>query len=344
MAIFKPAQHPALLKKTSAGEVRGVLVYGSDPGGVSELSRRLVRHVVGNDDDPMSVVVLDEETCREDPARLVDEAQAMSMFGGRRAIRVRGAGEHFAKAMETVLERPAGDAVIIAEAGQLKTSSGLRKLFEKSPELAAAPVYEDSARDIQQIIRETLEKEGLRIAPDAMAALSELLGGDRAASRGELEKLALYCMGRKQVTLEDVRAICGDVSGHAMGDMLDTFFSGDAVTGARLFASLLAEGTSPAAILAAASAHVARLKPLALLVAAGDPPAQVVKAARPPIFFRRQPAWIRQLSIWTPEALETADAGLLEATASTRSMPTLEAEIAERCLLSLSVRAARASR
>ncbi len=344
MAVFKPAQHAALLKTVSAGDLRAVLIYGSDPGGVSELSRKVVRSVIGENDDPMSVVVLDEETCREDPARLVDEAQAMSMFGGRRAIRVRGAGEHFAKAMETVLERPAGDAVIIAEAGQLKTSSGLRKLFEKHPELAAAPVYEDSVRDIQQIIRETLEREGLRIAPDAMAALSELLGADRAASRGELEKLALYCMGREQVTLEDVRAICGDVSGHAMGDMLDAFFTGNAAAGARLFASLLAEGTPPAAILAAASAHVARLKPLALLVAAGDPPAQVVKAARPPIFFRRQPAWIRQLSVWTPEALETADAGLLEATAGTRSMPALEAEIAERCLLSLAVRAARAGR
>ncbi len=344
MTVFKPTRHVDLLKKVAAGDLRAVLVHGSDPGGVSELSRRLVHCVIGDADDSMSVVVLDEETCKEDPARLVDEAQAMSMFGGRRAIRVRGAGEHFARAMEAVLERPAGDAVIIAEAGQLKTSSKLRKLFEKRPELAAAPVYEDSARDIQQIIRETLQKEGLRIAPDAMAALAELLGADRAASRGELEKLALYCMGREQVTLEDVRAVCGDVSGHAMGDMLDAFFSGNAKAGARLFASLLAEGTPAAAMLAAASAHVARLKPLALLVAAGDTPAQVVKAARPPIFFRRQPAWIRQLSVWTPEALETADTGLLEATAATRSMPALEAEIAERCLLSLAVRAARAGR
>ncbi len=345
MAVFKPARHAALLKEVASGRLRAVLVYGSDPGGVSELSRRLVRGVVGDGDDPMSIVVLDEETCKEDPARLVDEAQAMSMFGGRRAIRVRGAGEHFARAMKSVLERPAGDAVIIAEAGQLKTSSGLRKLFEKEPALAAAPVYEDSARDIQQIIRETLEKEELRIAPDAMAALCELLGADRAASRGELEKLALYCMGRGEVTLEDVRAVCGDVSAHAMGDMLDAFFTGNAATGVRLFASLVAEGTPPAAILAAASAHVARLKPLALLVASGDTPGQVVvKAARPQIFFRRQPAWIRQLSIWSPAALERADEGLLEATAATRVNPALESEIAERCLLSLSIRAARTGR
>jgi len=159
MAVFKPPRHADLLKKVAAGDLRAVLVHGSDPGGVSELSRRLVRCVIGDADDPMSVVVLDEETCKED--------------------------------------------------------------------------HEDSARDIQQIIRETLQKEGLRIAPDAMAALAELLGADRAASRGELEKLALYCMGREQVTLEDVRAVCGDVSGHAMGDMLDAFFSGNAKAGAR---------------------------------------------------------------------------------------------------------------
>ena len=344
MALIKPSAHRAFFDDVKQGKVRAALVYGGDVGGVTELARRIIHLATGGSDDPLSLTVLDEEILREDPARLADEAQSVSMFGGRCAIRVRAAGEAFARAMRNVLAAPPGGNMIIAEAGALKASSALRKMFEKEKGLAALPVYEDSARDIGQIVRETLRKDGLDIAPDALEALVSMLGADRAASRGELEKLALYCLGRQRVSLEDVQAICGDVSAHAMNDMIDAFFTGDARRGAALFSALLDSGTVPAGILASASHHVGALKALAVRVAAGDAPQQVVRAARPPVFFKRHPAMIRQLNLWPLPALERADASLYEATEQSRLKPDLAAQIAERCLLSLGLRAARAAR
>ena len=344
MSVFKPADHDRLIGQVGQGALRGVLIYGADSGGVGELSKRLINAVTGGSGDPLSITTLDDDICRSDPARLADEAQSVSMFGGRTAIRVRAAGEAFAKAMENVLSSPPGDAVIIAEAGPLKPASKLRKLFEKSKELACAPIYEDTAQDIGKVIRETLSGHGLSIAPDAMSALSALLGADRAASRGELEKLALYCMGQDRVTLEDVEAICGDVSAHAMDAMLDAFFTGDVAGGTRLLAALLEEGVTPARILSAASGHVAMLTTLSLAVAAGGVPAQVVKSARPPVFFKRHNAVARQLVLWPVQDLEEAAEKLFTATAETRVLATIEAQIAERCLMSLGLRAARAAR
>ena len=344
MAIYKAQEAPALEGKVREGALRGVLVHGNDPGGVAELSARLVRAAVGGEDDPLSIVVMDEETCREDPARLTDEVQAISMFGSRRVVRVRGAGEAFFKAMENALQHPPAETVVIAEAGSLKPASKLRKLFEKHGELAAVAIYEDDARDIRRIVTETLAAHGLSASAEAQGLLCELLGADRGASRAELEKLALYCHGAKRVEAEDVRAICGDVSAHAMNDMIDAFFLGDAARGCGLFASLMAEGVAPAGVLAAASSHVARLRQLALQVAAGEAPAQVVRQARPPIFFRRRQAMTRQLGLWAPPALAEIDESLFEATAQSRANPGLDAQIAERCLLSLAVRARRAAR
>jgi len=344
MAAIKPAGHRAFFNDVKQGKVRAALVYGGDVGGVAELAKKLIHLATGGSDDPLSLTVLDEEILREDPARLADEAQSVSMFGGRCAIRVRAAGEAFARAMRNALSAPPGANMIIAEAGPLKASSALRKLFEKEKGLAALPVYEDSARDIGQIVRETLRKDGLDITPDALEALSAMLGADRAASRGELEKLALYCLGRKTVTMEDVQAVCGDVSAHAMNDMIDAFFTGDARRGAALFAALSDSGILPAGILAVASHHVGYLKTLAIRVAAGDAPRQVVRSARPPVFFKRQPAMIRQLNLWPMAALEHADDSLYAATEQSRQQPDLASQIAERCLLSLSLRAARATR
>ncbi|HHN73487.1 MAG TPA: DNA polymerase III subunit delta [Thermopetrobacter sp.] len=341
MAVFKPAERGRLLQRVRAGDLRGVLVYGSDVGGVGELAQEIIGAALGGEADDLALVTLEEETLAEDPARLADETQAISMFGGRRVVQVRNAGERFARAMEAVLDLPAGDTLVVARAGALRPGSRLRTLFEKGAGLAAAPVYEDSARDIRQVIRETLRRDGLEIEADALALLAERLGADRAATRSELEKLALYRLGCGSVRLEDVRAVCGDVSAHAMTDMLDAYFAGDYGRGSQLLSALLAEGTAAAAMLAAAARHVQQLGPMARAVAAGETPQRVVKSARPPIFFKRQEAVIRQLAAWSPAALEKAGESILEATALSRRLPQLDAAIAERCLLSISVQARR---
>ena len=46
--------------------------------------------------------------------------------------------------------------------------------------------------------------------------LQSRLGADRALSRAEIEKLALYCLGRRAVTLEDVESIVGDAADLAL--------------------------------------------------------------------------------------------------------------------------------
>jgi DNA polymerase-3 subunit delta len=346
MTAFRPQDHRRLLSEVKARRFLGVLVYGNDAGGIVERIGEIMEACSRAEGAPGSaaraeVVTLEEDTLAEDPGRLSDEMRAISMFGDFRIIRVRDAGERTARAVKELLDMPPGEALLIAQAGPLKPSSALRRLFEQEDRLAAIPVYEDTARDIEDIIRETLSREGLSIDPDALAALSAKLGADRAASRSELEKLALYCLGRKIVRLEDVQAICGDVSAHAVDGMLDAYFSGDYAEGTRLFAALLAEGVQPARMLAAAAQHVHRLSALAMDISAGKKPREAVKGARPPIFFRRHDSIIGQLSIWTPDMLERAGETLMKATAESRRHPALDAAIAERCLLSLSVQARR---
>src|SRR4051794_28082189 len=66
-----------------------VLVFGPDAGLVSERVDAIVRASVDDPSDPFSLVRLDGDAVASDPARLVDEATTVPLFGGRRAIRVR---------------------------------------------------------------------------------------------------------------------------------------------------------------------------------------------------------------------------------------------------------------
>ncbi|HUG63375.1 MAG TPA: DNA polymerase III subunit delta, partial [Methylomirabilota bacterium] len=67
------------------------LVYGQDAGLVAERSARLAA-ALSDSADPFSLIRLDAATLTADPSRLADEAYAVSMFGGRRAIVVRDVG------------------------------------------------------------------------------------------------------------------------------------------------------------------------------------------------------------------------------------------------------------
>ena len=81
MTAIKPAGLDAFLRKPDPA-IAAILIYGEEGDAVRELAQRAVKKVAGSLDDPFAVAVLAEQDVASDPARLVDEVQSMSMFGG----------------------------------------------------------------------------------------------------------------------------------------------------------------------------------------------------------------------------------------------------------------------
>ncbi len=75
---------------------RAVLVYGPDAGLVSERVEALVKGVAGDLSDPFRVADFSAKELIDDPARLADEAAALSLTGGRRAVRLRQGDDNLA--------------------------------------------------------------------------------------------------------------------------------------------------------------------------------------------------------------------------------------------------------
>ena len=73
--------------------LRAALVFGPDAGLVQERAEKLLKSVAPDLTDPFNVADLSESVLLSDPARLADEAAAISMMGGRRVVRVRSAGK-----------------------------------------------------------------------------------------------------------------------------------------------------------------------------------------------------------------------------------------------------------
>ncbi len=213
---------------------RAVLVYGRDEGLVREQADKISRQVVDDLRDAFQVAYIEPDKLKSEPFLMADEAAAISMMGGRRVVRIDGAGENVTVAAKNFLANPLGDGLVIITAGGIRATSALVKLFSSAKNAALIACYEDNKSDLQNLIFEVMGRFGLKLNPDATAYLQQNLGGDRMVSRGELEKLALYMgqdgdrqnpVGPEFITLEDVRACIGD-SGALTLDMIATATTG----------------------------------------------------------------------------------------------------------------------
>lgn len=342
-----PRELDGFLKRPPAG-LRGVLIYGPDGGKVRETAERLGRTVVSDLSDPFNVTVLSGEEAEADPARLADEAAARSLMGGRRLVRLRDARDRSAEALANAFSGPETDTLIVAEAGELKAGTGLRKLFEdKRPDLAAIACYADESRDLARVIRETMEAAGVRIAPEAVQALSERLGNDRMASRTEIDKLALLAGPGGTVDLETAIEAVGDSAALEIDALVSAAAEGRPDGIVPGLDRAFRQGESPIRILRVAQGYFQRLHLAASRAADGRSPADAVKSLRPPVFFKAVEPMTRQVARWSPAALAAALArlGQAEIRCKTTGFPD-EAECGQALIdvARMALRAARRSR
>jgi DNA polymerase-3 subunit delta len=299
------------------------LVYGPDTGLVQERAEKLLKTVTPDLTDPFNTVDLNEAVLQADPARLADEAAAMSMMGGRRTVRVRGAGNDLAELFEAFLDDPSnakeGDALIVIEAGDLAKTSALRKVFDGHKTAAAVQCYPDSVRDLGDVVREALRAEGMSIAPDALEDAVARLGSDRGVTRREIEKLVLYMHAKKQVSIEDVRAVMGDEAEARSESACDAAGTGDLAKLDRELERLWASDTQPAQVIRSAMGHFQRLLQARESVQRGTSIDDVMKRLRPPIHFSRTTAFKNQASRWNGDRLGEALDMLLEAEVLSRT-------------------------
>jgi DNA polymerase-3 subunit delta len=242
-------------------------------------------------------------------------------------------------ALQPLIEGNALAAMLIVEAGNLRPNEGLRALFEKAANAAAVACYADEVHDLETLIADTLKRRGLAIGPEARDLLVARIGADRALSRGEIEKLALYAAGKREVDASDVEAIVGDASELTIDRILTAAASGDAARAVAEYARAIASGESPQAIIAATQRYFQRLHRLRSEIDAGRSFEDAIRQLRPPVHFKQKDAIGLQCRTWTTARLGQALQRTSRAARSARLSGTLEEAIAEELLMVLAAAA-----
>jgi DNA polymerase-3 subunit delta len=340
MTAIKAAQVDAFVARPDRAHPI-VLVFGPDAGLVRERAEALIRGAVDDPRDPFALARLAGDDLAAEPMRLVEEANTIPLFGGRRAVWVKAGSRNFVPAVEALVAAPAPDCRVVIEAGDLKRNAPLRAVCERAACAVALPCYADAEREIQRVIDDEMREAGLTIAPDARAALAPLLGGDRLASRSEVRKLALYARGQERVELDDVMAVVTDASTLALDALIDAAFAGRTSEVEIQFNRALAAGTSPGSIIAAGLRQTSTLHKARLAIEEGKSITAALDTMAPPVHFSRKTLVETAIKSWTAGRLERAMMQFADASFEARRMADLADTIAQRVLLSLAVTARR---
>ncbi len=286
--------------KSPDKNARVILVYGPDVGLVSERATVMGKTVVPDLNDPFNVVDLSVSALAEDSARLSDEANAISMMGGDRLIRITGGTDKLSVLVKSYLENPSNSALVIIQAGELSPRSSLRKLCESAKNAAALPCYVEDERDLSRFIRDTLQAAKLRVDGDAVSWLAANISGDRRKVRSELEKLITY-KGDEQssISLIDVQAACGAAGAQGFDDLVYNVGGRNSRAALKAYATLMAEGTAFVAILRSLQNHFRRLHMTRSYMQDGMDMDSAMKKLSPPVFFKQSPMFKAQVNSWS---------------------------------------------
>ena len=288
-----------------ASGIRFYLFYGPDESGSRALAMRLLKGL-GNAEK----FIVIGTAVKNDPASLADEAGAMALFGGARALWIEPAGEEIVEGVSALLDASASESAVVAVAGALRKTSGLLKLAEAHPAALAHCSYVPEGRDMERVIGELSREVGLSLSPDVSQRVAAAANSNQAIAASELEKYALFLgadpANSRELDHDTLDLLSADA---AESDFLKL---GDLALAGRMEALLDELGRLPHGgneaipVIRALQRRLVMLAPLRARVERGESVAAVLASLGKALFWKDKSIVQRMLSSWSSERIAQA--------------------------------------
>ena len=280
-------------------KIRAILLHGSDAGLRSSRARHLAAIYSDDLNDVFSVTRINGSGLHGEASKIADAAAEIPMFGNRLVL-VRATGTELIDACKFLLSRPIHDAMVIIDADDTTAKHAVVKLFETNENTAAIGCYPDNISNIRLLTTSILQRDNVSVDHDALDLICARLGSDHAATRAELEKLALLAGPGGHLDLETISAALGDSALLAIDDIAKAVASGQVPALSVALRKAWLEEANCVMIIRKCQTYFTQLRMLGHAVNAGQPAQNAVRSLRPPVHFKLQDALIRHAQKWHP--------------------------------------------
>src|SRR5690606_17130163 len=324
--------------------VRLTLLTGPDDATMNAVAARLVA-LAGKEAERLD---LSSSQLGQDPSLLAAEAASMSLFAAQRVIRleITGSGDDCVEAVAALMAAETAVNPVIATGATITAKSKLVKLIEGSNHAVAAICYQPDRRALVGIAIAAAEEQGLKLANAEAQLLVDLVSGDQALMRRELEKIALYLDAardrQRQVTASDIAALGAATHEEDVSMCINVALGGKVRELPDMLAQAAAVGVAEIRIIRALAIRTMQLARLRAEVDAGAHPATVVSARSSGVFWKERDAVTAQLHIWDSLRIARLMSRLLDCERALKASGTAGAVLFRKLMTDIAWQAARA--
>ncbi|MBC2190346.1 DNA polymerase III subunit delta [Listeria booriae] len=262
------------------------LIIGTEDYIINETKKRLVANILDTEDTDFNYANFDlDETAIE---QVIEEAETIPFFGDRRLIvasnpsfltteKTKSKIEHRTARFEDYLNEPVDYSilVIIARVEKLDERKKLTKLLKKQATIVDAKRPNDA--ELRKWIQSALKNNDFSMEIPAIERLMELTGGQLTTAMNELDKLTLYKLESREISVADVESLVVRSLEQNIFLLLDKMIALDISGALSIYYDLLKQKEEPIKILALIASQFRLLTQIKLLEKQGFSQQQVAQ-------------------------------------------------------------------
>ncbi|MBC2019456.1 DNA polymerase III subunit delta [Listeria booriae] len=262
------------------------LIIGTEDYIINETKKRLVANILDTEDTDFNYANFDlDETAIE---QVIEEAETIPFFGDRRLIvasnpsfltteKTKSKIEHRTARFEDYLNEPVDYSilVIIARVEKLDERKKLTKLLKKQATIVDAKRPNDA--ELRKWVQSAIKNNDFSMEITAIERLMELTGGQLTTAMNELDKLMLYKLESREISVADVESLVVRSLEQNIFLLLDKMIALDISGALSIYYDLLKQKEEPIKILALIASQFRLLTQIKLLEKQGFSQQQVAQ-------------------------------------------------------------------
>ena len=284
--------------------MKAITIHGSNQGLIAAHAKRLCRAVIADEsDDAFQLVLLATHEFKKNNYDLLAEAQSLALNGHKRLIWLKDGGDFLTKTIKELASIDTDTNVVIITCPQLTKKSSLRQLCETADNLALLACYDETDLSVQAYSDSVVKKYHKTLSARARALLSQHFATERYELQHQLEKIILYSGNNDLISEDDCAAVITPPTTLQTHQIAFAVGLGDSAKLTQLLHHAKEQALPMPTIIRATVNHFIRLYQCLAQIEEGSNVQQALKRLRPPLFFKDEPLFRKQLRLWQADSI-----------------------------------------
>ena len=206
--------------------------------------------------------------------------------------------------IEEIIKKEIKDLIMVLISNTLERKSKLRALFEKNKVMTCIPFYADNSQTLNSIISQFFKDKKISISQQLINILIERSRGDRKNLNNELQKIEVFSLNKKSITLQEIIKLTNLADNYSASELVDHSLAKNT----RKTIAILSENNysdeDSIIVIRTLLTKLKRLLGIHELINEKNNIDQAVSSFRPPIFWKDKTIVTQQIRSWKKDEVK----------------------------------------